>query len=67
MSGWRSGSKTPCSPCDPDVVIRADHAAVHAGASREVRGAQAVADTFSVRARAARPALVNGAVGAVWA
>ncbi len=33
----------------------------------EVRGAPAVADTFSGRARAARPALVNGAVGAVWA
>jgi RNA polymerase sigma-70 factor (ECF subfamily) len=52
---------------DPDVVLRADGAAVHAGASREVRGAAAVADTFSGRARAAQPALVNGAVGAVWA
>src|SRR5579859_5860679 len=28
---------------DPDVVLRADHAAVHEGASREVRGAVAVA------------------------
>jgi len=37
------------------------------GASTEVRGAAAVADTFSGRARFARPALVNGAVGAVWA
>jgi RNA polymerase sigma factor (sigma-70 family) len=52
---------------DPDVVLRADRAAVHAGASREVRGAAAVADTFSGRARFAQPALVNGAVGAVWA
>lgn len=52
---------------DPDVVLRADRAAVQAGASREVRGAAAVAETFSGRARAARPALVNGAVGAVWA
>jgi RNA polymerase sigma-70 factor (ECF subfamily) len=52
---------------DPDVVLRADRAAVHAGASREVRGAVAVADTFSGRARAAQPALVNGAVGLVWA
>ncbi|HVC33620.1 MAG TPA: sigma-70 family RNA polymerase sigma factor [Chloroflexota bacterium] len=51
---------------DPDVVLRADRAAVHAGASREVRGAAAVADTFSGRARVAQPALVNGAVGAVW-
>jgi RNA polymerase sigma-70 factor (ECF subfamily) len=52
---------------DPDVVVRADHAAVQAGASSEVRGAAAVADTFSGRARAAQPALVNGAVGLVWA
>ena len=37
------------------------------GAAREVRGATAVADTFSGRARVARLALVNGAVGAVWA
>ena len=28
---------------------------------------RAVADTFSGRARAARPALVNGVAGAVWA
>jgi len=52
---------------DPDVVLRADRAAVHAGSPREVRGAQAVAETFSGRARAAQPALVDGGVGAVWA
>ena len=52
---------------DPDVVLRADRAAVEAGASKEVRGAAAVAGTFSGRARAAKPALVNGAAGAVWA
>ncbi len=62
---------------DPDVVLRADHAAVHMSASRqdmgapklarEVRGAATVADTFVGRARFAQPALVNGAVGAVWA
>ncbi|MGH3753581.1 MAG: sigma-70 family RNA polymerase sigma factor [Pseudonocardiaceae bacterium] len=52
---------------DPDVVFRADHAAVHAGASRVVRGAAAVAEQFSGRARLARPALVNGAVGVVVA
>jgi RNA polymerase sigma-70 factor, ECF subfamily len=52
---------------DPDVVLRADSAAVHAGASSEVRGAAAVADTFSGRARAAQPALVNGAPALVWA
>jgi RNA polymerase sigma-70 factor (ECF subfamily) len=52
---------------DPDVVLRADHTVVSAGALREVRGALAVAETFSGRARAAQPALVNGAAGAVWA
>ncbi|MGH7630102.1 MAG: hypothetical protein ACREOF_12125 [Gemmatimonadales bacterium] len=52
---------------DPDVVLRADRAAVQAGAPGEVRGAAAVAGTFSGRARAAQPALVNGAVGLVWA
>ncbi len=52
---------------DPDVVLRADGAAVHMGAAKEVRGAAAVAGTFSGRARFAQPALVNGAVGAVWA
>jgi RNA polymerase sigma-70 factor (ECF subfamily) len=52
---------------DPDVVLRADGAAVAAGASSEVRGASAVANTFSGRARAAQLALVNGAAGAVWA
>jgi RNA polymerase sigma factor (sigma-70 family) len=52
---------------DPDVVLRADRTAARMGASREVRGAAGVADTFSGRARFARPALVNGAVGLVWA
>jgi RNA polymerase sigma factor (sigma-70 family) len=52
---------------DPDVVLRADRAAVQIGASREVRGAAAVAETFSGRARGAQPALVNGAAGLVWA
>ena len=52
---------------DPDVVLRADLAAVQLGASKEVRGAAAVAGTFSGQARAAQPALINGAVGAVWA
>ena len=51
---------------DPDVVVRADRAAVEVGASEEVRGAEAVAGTFSGRARAARAALVGGAVGLVW-
>src|SRR2546421_8605763 len=52
---------------DPDVVFRADRTAVPAGASREIRGAPAVARQFSGRAQGARPALVNGAVGVVVA
>jgi RNA polymerase sigma-70 factor (ECF subfamily) len=57
---------------DPDVVRRTDVAAVTAGASREVRGAQAVAKgalTASQRARSAPVALalVNGRVGVVVA
>jgi RNA polymerase sigma factor (sigma-70 family) len=52
---------------DPDVVLRADRATVQAGAASEVRGAAAVAATFSGHAQAAQPALINGAPGAVWA
>jgi RNA polymerase sigma-70 factor (ECF subfamily) len=52
---------------DPDVVLRADRAAVDTGASGEVRGAEAVAGQFAGRARFAQLALVGGAVGAVWA
>ncbi len=52
---------------DPDVVLRADRVAVQVGASRETRGAAAVADTFFGRATAAQPALVYGAAGVVWA
>ena len=51
----------------PDVVLRADAAAVATGAAAEVLGAQAVAQTFSGRARAARLALVDGVPAAVWA
>ncbi len=55
---------------DPDMVFRADKAAVAPGAPTEVRGAwnwarQAVA--FSRGARFAAPALINGAVGLVLA
>jgi RNA polymerase sigma-70 factor (ECF subfamily) len=51
---------------DPDVVVRADGAAVTMGAEAEVRGADAVADTFAGRAKAARPALIDGLAGLVW-
>ncbi len=46
----------------PDVVFRADAAAVRLGAAAELRGAEAVANTFNGRARGAVPALVDGAL-----
>ena len=52
---------------DPDVVLRADPAAVQLGGVPELRGAEAVAANFKGKAQAARPALVNGAVGVVVA
>ena len=55
---------------DPDVVLRIDRGARPPGASRDVRGARAVAErgvAFSRLAPSARPALVNGAAGFVVA
>ena len=52
---------------DPDVVLRADSAAVRVGALGGARGAREVAETFKGRARTARPAVVSGSPGAVWA
>jgi RNA polymerase sigma-70 factor (ECF subfamily) len=48
---------------DPDVVFRADRVAAQMGGAAEIRGAAAVAETFRGRAQAAKPALVDGAVG----
>jgi RNA polymerase sigma factor (sigma-70 family) len=53
---------------DPEVVLRADSGAVPTGASREVRGAEAVASqalSYSQLDLFVRPALVNGAAGLV--
>ncbi len=53
---------------DPDVVLRSDRAALRPGMPAEVRGVSAVAElAVRGRARAARPALVNGAVGVIVA
>ncbi|KUM27281.1 RNA polymerase subunit sigma-70 [Mesorhizobium loti] len=60
---------------DPDVVLRADAAAVLNSAKQavgpkfapEIRGARSVAETFVGHARAAQPALVDGIAGAAWA
>jgi RNA polymerase sigma factor (sigma-70 family) len=50
---------------DPDIVLRSDAVTVPGGAS-EVRGAAAVAATFSGRALGARPALIDGVPGMMW-
>jgi len=60
---------------DPDVVLRADQAAIDMAASRpgapeiaaEVRGAREVATSFKGRARAAQSVLIDGLAGAAWA
>lgn len=60
---------------DPDVVLRADQVAVDAAHARGgnapalaevVRGRDAVMSAFAGRAQAARPAMVDGVVGAAW-
>ncbi|MHC2624658.1 RNA polymerase sigma factor (sigma-70 family) [Bradyrhizobium huanghuaihaiense] len=48
---------------DPDVVFRADQAAVRLGTLAEIRGADAVAQLYRGRAQAARTALVDGEMG----
>lgn len=52
---------------DPNIVLRADRAAVLAGSPGEVRGASAVARQFVGRAQGARPVLVDGSVGVLVA
>jgi RNA polymerase sigma-70 factor, ECF subfamily len=52
---------------DPDIVLVADTAAVDMGSPEVTQGAAAVAGTFSGRALAAQPALIDGGVGIVWA
>ncbi|HEY1964748.1 MAG TPA: sigma-70 family RNA polymerase sigma factor [Acidobacteriaceae bacterium] len=53
---------------DPDVVLRSDPIVLPPGAPTEIRGAEAIAERAAKRgARAARAALVNGAVGVIVA
>jgi RNA polymerase sigma-70 factor (ECF subfamily) len=56
---------------DPDVVVRADRAAVPPGSALEAHGAATVAKRALIgssrRVRFAQPALVNGAVGVIVA
>ncbi|MQA06112.1 MAG: sigma-70 family RNA polymerase sigma factor [Streptosporangiales bacterium] len=68
---------TLLSLLDPEVVLRADDAAVAASQAARTRGgpdldsrvtgASAVANAFAGRAQAAQPALVDGAPAATWA
>lgn len=48
---------------DPDVVFRADEAAMRLGSQAELRGPVAVANAFNGRARGARPAMLDGTLG----
>jgi hypothetical protein len=52
---------------NPGAVLMADPAAVQMGAAAEVRGADAVATTFTGCAKGARLALAGGVPAAVWA
>jgi RNA polymerase sigma-70 factor (ECF subfamily) len=47
---------------DPEVVFRSDAVAAKMGGAVELRGAEAVANTFKGRAQAAKPAMVDGAM-----
>jgi hypothetical protein len=58
----------PVSGTDPEhEAVLADSVGLAQGADSEVIGVRAVACTFRGRAAAARPALIDGAAGAVWA
>jgi len=64
LAASRSGDMTGLlRVLDPDVVFRPDTVAQRMGNVGELRGAEAVAGMFRGRAQAAKPALVDGAVG----
>lgn len=78
MAASRDGNfEAVLAVLDPEVILRVDPAAVKAAAANaakgaprlvpEVRGAADVARVFLGSARVARPALVDGTPGAVWA
>jgi len=71
LSGLHSGDFAALVKLlDPDVVVRADQAAIPAGAPREIRGAQIAAQqaiASSRGAKAARLALINGVPGLIVA
>lgn len=55
------------SVLDPEIEFRCDPEAVRLGGLPIVRGAKEFAEHFSGTAKAARPVLVDGVVGAAWA
>jgi RNA polymerase sigma-70 factor (ECF subfamily) len=68
LAASRSGDfDTLVSLLHPDVVLTADTAAVDMGSPAELRGARSVASMFAGRALAAQAAVIDGAVGVVWA
>jgi RNA polymerase sigma-70 factor (ECF subfamily) len=69
LAAARSGNfEALLAVLDPDVVLRSDPAAVPPGIPTEIRGAEAIAHRAARGgARAAQPALVNGAVGVIVA
>ena len=70
MAARRGDFEALLAVLDPDVVVRADRAAVPLGTPTEVHGARAVAEQallFSRRARFAQLALVDGSIGIIVA
>jgi len=67
LAASRSGDfEKLLSLLDPDAVVRSDAAAVLMGSEELLVGARTVAETYTGRAVALRPALVDGAPGAAW-
>ncbi len=68
LAASRSGSfDALVAVLHPEIVLRSDSTAVEMGSAAEVHGAEAVAGVFCGRALGAQPAMVDGAVGVVWA
>lgn len=67
LSASRKGDlQALLSLLDPNIVMRADAAGIRMGSPSQLLGAEAVAQQFAGRARAAQPALVDGRPGLVW-
>lgn len=68
LAAARGGDfETLLSLLAPDATLRSDEMAVRAGAMARLDGAHALAENFEGQAYAARPVLVDGVPGAIWA